>query len=1096
MSSFASNWKSTGVKTTQAAVVHNPNPPNMVSIKTKMLESASPKFFSLPAATGTDTTSSDAAIDFCRKKYTGFGGLRKLQLDQKNQTYYDPGCGWRFQLTPGSIHPKVNQAAYGIFKSPMRPGKGSPDEIGGGITWNMELDQAERTASEAIATSLNNKCTNLQYLSDDNKPYFGFCSSSGSIIPIQTDSKGIHVARFPNTTGMGCPPANIVPATFAPSGCSASASASASASTSGFRNYQENFTSGLTSINDLDNCTTSPLTRDCIVLAARASGCDTKGSLIAALDGIGANDDYNRILKDNMAYKTYSALVNPGITSAITTNGAGTLATVLNDFASLAKNSQSSQPKIAAASRDLCENSGYFDKAYDWCSELTPTSVINSDTLPCAQSFWKNQGGTAQGTAYPTIGGWSGKTFQALNTFVQNLVTRINSQDKATQDSALMQFIGTSSGYVPPVITPNVDPTLPSSSKVLEKNAKTNGAETVWFDMGDYWNGKTPPMIIRCDLMNAENGEVIPTLVNDYTDVTVKYKLPNLNSIAFMNAFEYRHSYATTLQFNVVTDDGFMLSINQNPFEKTAYAKNDWGSWRYQPRTPYRSGIYNISAESDTERNVVVTKFFQGQGGAHFVMNISEGGNTWKDQSLVTEARANMFITQEPNAPWMQYEICSRPNNGKGTAVGFFEKRWNGPIAYYENQGVDKPIPSFDAVSSGVVAQTDNAMTYTVPGGKGFLTFTSGSWWRTVSMFAYTAFKTITLLVRPSANLAASSQASIFSHISPSAELAVLHLATDANGNYVFYLRSDNVESTTPCVPNEWNLVVIQYNGDAKGITNVQVDAMDLPTLQTNNGVAQFFTRIVTHQSRTGSYIMKPPMYLKEQPGSTIRDKFGGYLNLGGASDLTPQQGQGFTGDIAWIHGFRDVFSDIASLKSEVTQSWVSRWPRPNLELQAARQQDHSLGLLPKKPNCTSPHGNGVTIRENCDSRSGWSQVLPVGEYDLTKVPGMFPADASYIIVPSGFKATIFTGPLDQGRSKSFEGPTEWSFCTEGWWANDKIRSIRVTSGAGNVCHSENAEANEKFRNYSRNQPIAHAKKEQVEGWTSWANMPWGRFKW
>jgi gamma-glutamyltranspeptidase/glutathione hydrolase len=160
-------------------------------------------------------------------------------------------------------------------------------------------------------------------------------------------------------------------------------------------------------------------------------------------------------------------------------------------------------------------------------------------------------------------------------------------------------------------------------------------------------------------------------------------------------------------------------------------------------------------------------------------MNISEGGNTWKDQSLVTEARANMFITQEPDAPWMQYEICSRPNNGKGTAVGFFEKRWNGPIAYYENQGVDKPIPSFDALSSGVVAQTDNAMTYTVPGGKGFLSFTSGSWWRTVSMFAYTAFKTITLLVRPSANLAASSQASIFSHISPSVELAVLHLATD-----------------------------------------------------------------------------------------------------------------------------------------------------------------------------------------------------------------------------------------------------------------------------------------------------------------------------
>jgi hypothetical protein len=34
----------------------------------------------------------------------------------------------------------------------------------------------------------------------------------------------------------------------------------------------------------------------------------------------------------------------------------------------------------------------------------------------------------------------------------------------------------------------------------------------------------------------------------------------------------------------------------------------------------------------------------------------------------------------------------------------------------------------------------------------------------------------------------------------------------------------------------------------------------------------------------------------------------------------------GFTGDVAWIHGFRDYFTSYDMLRAELNQSWLSRW--------------------------------------------------------------------------------------------------------------------------------------------------------------------------
>jgi hypothetical protein len=52
-------------------------------------------------------------------------------------------------------------------------------------------------------------------------------------------------------------------------------------------------------------------------------------------------------------------------------------------------------------------------------------------------------------------------------------------------------------------------------------------------------------------------------------------------------------------------------------------------------------------------------------------------------------------------------------------------------------------------------------------------------------------------------------------------------------------------------------------------------------------------------------------------------------------------------------------------------------------------------------------------------------------------------SDASYAKVPAGLKLTIWTGNFN-GRSKTIGPNQEYNFCSEGGWANDKIRSMRI----------------------------------------------------
>ena len=130
--------------------------------------------------------------------------------------------------------------------------------------------------------------------------------------------------------------------------------------------------------------------------------------------------------------------------------------------------------------------------------------------------------------------------------------------------------------------------------------------------------------------------------------------------------------------------------------------------------------------------------------------------------------------------------------------------------------------------------------------------------------------------------------------------------------------------------PNEWNLIVFQYVSDEGGLRAVQFDAERFATLRQDGGRRSFLDRLRAKQNVTGGYLVGNPVSNRENSG---------YLVLGaGMSDYLDSgnrwswKADSFTGDVAWIHGFRTFLDTDELLKTEIEQRWIGRWPRGNLD--------------------------------------------------------------------------------------------------------------------------------------------------------------------
>lgn len=873
------------------------SPPNLSGIRDSLLKAASPKTFSLLDKTKTNTDVSDKAMRDCHS-YEGVEGLRRLQKVQANNTFYDPGCGWTYKPSSG-INPEVNRGAFGSSSGPLH----KEDVLtGSGSRWYWDLEQAEYDITQSICKNIT-KCDQMKYLGKF-ADVCGYCKTTGTVIPIVTGVSGLKTERYPKDMNLQCDVKNII---GSPGACPVPVQ--------GFTNQyrsepKREKVEGFVSLDNLDQCQQSPLTRDCVILSAQMAGCGAQGTLLKALSGGQEQGDYDSILKNKSSYVAYRESANPGITQAVLKDGSVTLGTALEDFGTLLKNVQSPNKKLSAAARDLCLKEGAFD-SYNFCSEMSPTTSINATNLKCLQDNWKNGGGTAEGSGYPTLAKWQNKTYKQYLDYTADLAKRINSLGKEINATAITEFIGINSF---------------AEIQSLPKDDSTRGAETVWIDIVDSSLGNQDPIILRCDLKLAKDGGVIPKILSA-EQIPGKYRV-NSDNIAFTTAFEVRTDTSQNLQFTVTTDDGFMLGRNQNPFENTENKGDDWGSWRYQGATAYRSNNYLIPGSSSSEnqkkdpKSIFIFKWFQGAGGAIFDMRMVNN-NKVLDQDTSFADRQNIYLTQEPYAPWMKYELCTRPNNGKGNASGFFETRWNGPAAYA--YGNNKAIPSFDVEMGSIAFQSKKE----VPGSpaKGFISLTSNSWWHTKARFSFTAFKTVTLLVRPYANLSNGSVVSVFHHVNFAGFSIGLNFA-NYSGNYNWSFWDGNSTVQIKAVPNEWSLVTIQYVGNSTNIHNVNCTIMPLSQANTSNGKKQLLSLLRDRQVTMGSPIVGNAVDNRANSGKLILG--GTHASYKDARGVQSWKMQSFTGDIGWIHGFRNFFDTESLLDAEINQSWITRWFRPN----------------------------------------------------------------------------------------------------------------------------------------------------------------------
>jgi hypothetical protein len=853
----------------------------MTNVPASLLQRASPVGTNLVDTTKTNQNVSDQAANQCRS-YKGIEGLRRLQRDQANRSYYDAGCGWIYEPSNG-INPAVNQGALGTAQGPVR------DSVKGGGKWYWDLAQAEKEVTQKICASAS-KCSQLKLLGQYAE-VCGFCKTTGAIIPVEKTAGG-YKARYPNEAPLKCEPQNIVAGGSGPNRCP---------SNEGFRSEyirNEGFLGGGgVSLDDLEGCK-PPLTRDCVVLAARLAGCSDQGTLIAALGQSKQGQDYDTVLRTNPAFTAYQTTANPNITGAIVKDGSTALGTALSDFNNLVNNANSKNAKLGMAARDLCLKAGEFEN-FNFCNEITNTTVINEQTVKCIQEDWLNRGGTEKGSGYGMLGSFKGKTKQAYLDYVNGLLGKTKSTDKIVNQQAIMELIGMNTA---------------GEINDLPRDENTRGAETVWIDLVDASNTNNAPIILRCDLRLAKDGEVIPSFP-DKNVLMNKWGVPGDN-IAFTSAFEIRPDSDTTASFAVQTDDGFMLSMNQNPFENTSYKMNDWGSWRYQGPTWYKSGQYRIGGTKNTEKNMIVTKWFQGGGLATCDFRYKLGNGPEMNPADSFANRANLYVTQEPLAPWLQYEICSRQNIGNGSKLGLFEKRWNGQAAYA--WGTGQPIWSFDIDTRSTVAQSSM-------GGK-YLTFNTGSWWHTTSQFAFTAFKTITLLIRPMGNIADGASVSLFHHINFKNQFGYgAYLVRQGNRYFIRHWKGGMTEEH-PVYINKWNFLVIQYVGDRFGIRNFDLHVYEYDYVKSDAGRRQLLGWMKQRQNGSGAILYGNAMNDRRNAGHLVLGGTG--PNYKDASGRVSWQSQSFTGDVAYIHGFRNYIDTEELLKTEIDGKWISRFPR------------------------------------------------------------------------------------------------------------------------------------------------------------------------
>jgi hypothetical protein len=156
------------------------------------------------------------------------------------------------------------------------------------------------------------------------------------------------------------------------------------------------------------------------------------------------------------------------------------------------------------------------------------------------------------------------------------------------------------------------------------------------------------------------------------------------------------------------------------------------------------------------------------------------------------------------------------------------------------------------------------------------------------------------------------------------------------NGQYVFSFTAkafDKLLCSTTVTPvmNEWNFIVIQYLGDENGLRKITFHCESLKRLELFHVRSQFSWALLANQNISGSPLIGTP-------GSHNPDNSGWFMFGASTAEMHrkpgmwPWSAMGFKGDVAWLHGFRNFLDTEPLLNSEIKQTWISRWPRGNID--------------------------------------------------------------------------------------------------------------------------------------------------------------------
>ena len=362
--------------------------------------------------------------EYCRT-FMGAQSLPKLIADQEMEKNTPIRCGWRYKKSPGGGLPLVSQGALGTINGPLNA---SQDVLGNGIEWIWNLKKAAERHAKDYRRTMPSSAAGLA-AAQAVFPNTAWCDQTQTFITVDRSGNPVR--------GYTCAKDKIVtnPASF-PQARSTAASSLAT-----------------TNANTLVNCMTPginpSLGRDCLLQAIKTNGCSTDGTLYQAIESAKPSAaSYSTFLDRQPSFMTYqSKQGNNAITRDLFNKERGSWDMATREIQKLQRFTQSARdPSARVAAQDLCLTAGLFDD-YNFCADLTDSTVIDSIELKCLQGYWQEQNGKPAGLLYPAkrplkpeLG--NVRTWGEYRRAVDTLKSRINSTNPIEQRTAMNNFLG------------------------------------------------------------------------------------------------------------------------------------------------------------------------------------------------------------------------------------------------------------------------------------------------------------------------------------------------------------------------------------------------------------------------------------------------------------------------------------------------------------------------------------------------------------------------------------------------------------------------------------------------------------------------------